>query len=91
MRLSLFINTFNLWGVNKSKNIRLIKSFGKNIRRIRLSNGISQERLADEAKIELSQIGRIERGEINTTISTAHALAVALNVRLTELFEFKIE
>lgn len=77
--------------MNNSKNTKLIKGFGKNLRRIRLSKAISQERLADEANVQLSQIGRIERGEINTTISTAYLLATALNVSLDELFKFKID
>jgi len=84
------MNTPNLWGVNNTKNIKVIKSFGKNIRKIRLSKGISQEYLADSAKIMPSQIGRIERGEINTTISTAYILAKSLNVDFADLFKFKV-
>jgi len=33
-------------------------------------------------------VGRIERGEINTTISTANAIAKALKISLAELCNF---
>ena len=49
---------------------------------------MSQEYLADEAGIPVSQIGRIERGEINTTISTAYLLATKLGVSINDLFDF---
>jgi len=35
-----------------------------------MSKNITQETLAYMSDIPISQIGRIERGEINTTIST---------------------
>ncbi len=51
---------------------------------------ISQEELSYAAQIPLSQVGRIERGEVNTTISTVLILAKALKVHPKELFEFDI-
>ena len=33
-------------------------------------------------------IGRIERAEVNPTVSTLYQIAVALNVEITELFKF---
>jgi transcriptional regulator with XRE-family HTH domain len=47
--------------------------------------------LAFEADIEYSQIAKIERGVINTTISTAHALAIALNIHPKLLFDFTVK
>ena len=46
--------------------------------------------LADLANIEYSQIARIERGVVNTTISSAYAIANALDISLKELFQFEI-
>jgi len=71
------------------KDEEFIKLFGQNLRKIRIEKQISQENLANEADIPLSQIGRIERGEINTTISTVNALAKSLNIKITKLFEFE--
>jgi len=46
--------------------------------------------LADVANIEYSQIARIERGVINTTVTTAHAIAKALEISFYKLFEFEL-
>ena len=44
---------------------------------------------AVEADIEYSQLSKIDRGVINTTISTVLVLAKALDVEVSELFKFK--
>jgi transcriptional regulator with XRE-family HTH domain len=75
--------------VRNSKNPSFLKAFGKNLRAIRLSKGMSQEYLADEANITPNQVSRIEKGEVNTTIVTLNVLAKALGIKITELFEFK--
>ena len=59
---------------------------GWNLRRLRVSRGISQERLALEAAIDRAYVGRVERGEENVTVSTLEALANALEERVSELF-----
>ncbi len=71
------------------KNKKYIVSFGKNLQRLRKKAKLTQENLANDADIPLSQIGRIERGEINTTISTVQALATALKIEVYELFRFE--
>ncbi len=70
------------------KNKKFISAFGENLKRLRNEAGLSQENLANDADIPLSQIGRIERGEVNTTISTVYVLAIALKVEITDLFKF---
>ncbi len=67
-----------------------IKKFGKRVREIRLSKNISMESLAFEAGIEYSQLSRIERGTINTSISHAFAIAKALKIEPSDLFTFKM-
>ena len=71
------------------KNKGLIKAIGNKIRDLRTQKGISQEDLANEADIPLSQIGRIERGENNPTISTLYVIAEALDVELKHLVDVK--
>ena len=73
------------------KNKTLIKSLGERIRRLRNEKGISQEELANEADIPLSQIGRIERGETNPTISSLFVISQALDVDLKNLVDIKIK
>jgi len=56
-----------------------ISAMGRRIRELRLSRGLSQEQLGNIAGIAVSQVGRIERGEINTTLSTLVIIAKALD------------
>lgn len=63
-------------------------AFGKNLRRLRKSKGFTQEVLANEIDIEISQISRIERGVINTSISNVNLIAKALQFPVSELFRF---
>lgn len=74
--------------MNNIKDIVFLKTFGKNLKEYLLSKGFSQEELAYAADIPISQVGRIERGEINTTISTVFAISKALEIDLDELFFF---
>ena len=67
---------------------KFIKQFGKKLKEIRLAKKVSQEELAGETGFELSQIGRIERGTVNTSISHISAIAKALNISPSELFLF---
>ena len=72
---------------NNDRNTILI-SFGKNLRFTRLAKGFIQEQLANELGIEISQISRIERGVINTSITTLYSISKVLNVDVSELFVF---
>jgi transcriptional regulator with XRE-family HTH domain len=70
------------------KDEKFIKKFGQHLRELRKAKGFSQEQLAGDTGFELSQIGRIERGEINTSISHVAAIAKALKIKPEELFQF---
>lgn len=72
------------------KNKDLLKAIGSRIRDLRLQRNISQESLAYEADIPISQIGRIERGEINPTISTLYVISIALQVTLKDIIDISI-
>lgn len=64
-----------------------IKQFGLKVKEMRLKKGFSQEQLAWAAGIEFSQINRIEKGVINTSISNAFIIAETLNIDVCELFK----
>jgi len=66
-----------------------LKNLGNNVRRIRQEKGLTMEALANEAEIEYRQLGRIERGEINTTIISLLRLADVLRIDVKMFFEFK--
>lgn len=70
------------------RNTAVMEAFGKKVLAIRTEKGMTQESLAFEAGISQVQIARIEAGSINTTISSAYAIAKALGVKASELFDF---
>ncbi len=45
--------------------------------------------LALQADMEYSQLSKIERGVINTTVSSLQTLAEAMNVPIKDFFDFK--
>ena len=59
--------------------------FGKRVREVRKSKGISQERLAEMAGIDRSYMGNIERGEKNITLKKAYEICDALDVEIQDL------
>ncbi len=61
-------------------------AFGKNLRKVRKSRGFTQSQLANDIGIEISQISRIERGIINTSVGNVNAISKALRVDIQELF-----
>lgn len=65
---------------NQIRNTELLLKFGKHLKQVRESKGLSQHELARLCDIEHSQISRIERGIVNTTISTLFLIAEKLNV-----------
>ena len=74
--------------MNNIKDLAYIKRFGENLRKLRISKKISQEVLAFTSDIPISQVGRIERGEVNTTISSVKVIANALEIDIKDLFDF---
>lgn len=65
-----------------------LKKFGKRLKELRKLKKVTQEELSYRTEFELSQIGRIERGTVNTSISHVSAIAKALQVHPSELFKF---
>ncbi|WAC01666.1 helix-turn-helix transcriptional regulator [Lacinutrix neustonica] len=71
-----------------SRNQAFLIEFGKNLRKIRKFKDLTQAELANDLGIEISQISRIERGIINTSISTANEIAIVLDINISDLFNF---
>jgi transcriptional regulator with XRE-family HTH domain len=84
-----YIIYYQLWVVNLDDKGKFIINFGKNLRKLRKQHQLSQEQLANDANIPINQIGRIERGEISTSISTLFMIANALKVSVKSLFDFE--
>jgi transcriptional regulator with XRE-family HTH domain len=73
--------------VNNLRDKELLDKLGNRLKELRVAKGLTLEQLAYEAEMELSQVHRIEKGKINPTITTLHALAKGLDVPLGSLTE----
>jgi transcriptional regulator with XRE-family HTH domain len=78
-----------LQAVARFRNEKFIKALGMRVREVRLAKGMTMEQLADEAKMDYQQVLRVENGKVNATVSTMHRIATALNVPLSEIFDFQ--
>jgi transcriptional regulator with XRE-family HTH domain len=58
----------------------LVQSFGIGVRQLRKARGWSQERLAENANLNRSYIGEIERGSVIASLVTVEKLAAALKI-----------
>ena len=87
----MFINIFSFSQLSPVENEEkiFIKNFGEKLKKLRLEKNLSQEMLANDANIPINQIGRIERAEISTSLSTIYKIAKALDVKITALFDFE--
>jgi transcriptional regulator with XRE-family HTH domain len=66
---------------------RLRAILGRNVRKLRLSLGMTQSDLADRAEIRPALISDIERGETNATLDSVVRIAMALGIEPAELFK----
>lgn len=74
------------YSVIENDEIELVKSVGEKIRMRRLEINLSQELLSYDANIPRNQVGRIERGEISTSITTLYKICKALKISIKDLF-----
>lgn len=84
--------------MKKGKNIKRkliwdsegIDLLAKKLKEVRITKGYTQEDLAYESGLSLSQIGRIETSKINPTVSTIFKIARTLKIKPSELLDFKL-
>ena len=86
--LNVLFNEF--YFVNNNDKKKILIRFGENLRNHRIAKGFTQEQLANELGVEISQISRIERGIINTSVTTLYAISKALNVDISQFFFFDL-
>ncbi len=68
----------------------LLIKLGDRIRTLRNEQKLSQENLAEKSELHPTYIGRIERAEVNVTITALNRIASALGMKITELLSFPI-
>ena len=69
---------------SQRQNPQLV-ALGNAIKRIRLENKISQEKLALRAELDRSYMGRVERGDNNVALLTLAKIAAALDLSLIHI------
>jgi transcriptional regulator with XRE-family HTH domain len=74
--------------MNRTRNEKILKRFGKHLEKIRTDKGLSLRKLADIADVDFSQIHRIEKGLTNPSLTMLLVLAEGLNVSVSELLAF---
>jgi len=64
----------------------ITKKFGKQVKKLRLEKGLSQEALAHQADLDRTYIPSIEKGERNVSITVIEKIAKALKIKIVDLF-----
>jgi transcriptional regulator with XRE-family HTH domain len=66
---------------------KILKLFGKSVRKLRLRNKLSQAKLARLCGIHINYVGRIERGGQNISLLNIEKLARGLKAKPSDLFK----
>ena len=74
--------------MDQRQDEKTIKDFGENLKKIRMGKGLSLRQLADIADLNFGNIGDIELGKVNPSLTTIVTLAAALGVSRTDLMDF---
>lgn len=64
-----------------------LTKLGKRIRELRLEKHLSQEKLAEAAKLSPQHVADIEHGRTNPTVTSLAGIASGLGVRIRDVFE----
>ena len=67
------------------ENIKV--NFGKRVKQLRVSNGYSQEKLAEISDLDRTYIPGIEAGKRNVSLEIINKLAKAFEIEIHKLFE----
>ena len=70
---------------------RFLTKMGSNIRWIRLSQRLSQEKLAFDSNLDRTYLGGIERGERNPTVLNIKKIADALDIPIEKILSEDLE
>jgi transcriptional regulator with XRE-family HTH domain len=66
----------------------ITQRFGQRVRKIREQKKMSQQVLAMKAKLDLTTVNELEQGNREPMLKTIWKIANALDVKLSELFDF---
>ncbi|WP_298676661.1 helix-turn-helix domain-containing protein [uncultured Megasphaera sp.] len=63
------------------------EAFGQAIRKLRMEQGISQEKFAHLCNLHRTYISDIERGVRNISLENIDKMAIALNIKISDIFK----
>lgn len=75
--------------VSKSKIPLQLKRFGENLSRERAAHGITQEKLAELAELNVRTVQKIEAGSTNILITTVYRLQKAIGCPWEKLLKLE--
>ena len=64
------------------------KQFGQNIKITRNNSGLTQQKVADKAKMHVNYYARIERGGENPSYEALEKIIKALDIKSSEILPF---
>jgi len=67
--------------------MKITEKFGKRVREIRQSKGISQEKLSIKARLHRTYISSVELGKRNVSLLNIEKLAKALDCSIPDFFD----
>ncbi len=73
-------------GLLLEKESELHRIIGDSIRRMRKSKGLTLKQLARRTQLSISLLSQIERGESSPSISSLYKIAIALTMKMSQLF-----
>lgn len=65
----------------------IYEKVGENVRKLRIREGLSQQQLAEKARLDLTSVSEIESGLRNPSLKTLYKVSLALKVSLKELVD----
>lgn len=73
-------------GTKNYENLSIKYKFGEVVKRIRIEQKLSQEKLAELTGLHRTYISEVERGERNVSLVNIYRIAHGLNKNVSELF-----
>jgi DNA-binding XRE family transcriptional regulator len=73
--------------MNSKQMDAFLKKLSTRIAELRRKNGMTQEKLAEEAEIDRVALANIETGRRNPTVMTVYKIARALDLRVEDIFK----
>ncbi len=69
-------------------NTKVLENLGKNIKRYRVEQNLTQEKLAEKTGVHQTYIGKLEIGKINASTKLLYKISRALKIKLSDVFDF---